>query len=145
MKDDLLAPPLAVAGVEAEQELLLRPQAGQGEGGRGEGAQVAHQLTALQLCHHGCEHLERSLGLHTGYFGTVLRLYMMYLQLRHHGCEHLERSIRLQDILERSLGFMISSVTTAVNTWNSPYRLYTGHFGTVLRLHDVSPAPSPRL
>jgi hypothetical protein len=113
MKDDLLAPPLAVASVQAEEELLLRPQAGQGEGWRGESGQVAHQLTALQLCHHGCE--------------------------------HLERSIRLQDILERSLGFMISSVTTAVNTWNGPYRLYTGHFGTVLRLHDVFPAPSPRL
>ncbi len=60
MEDDLLAPPLAVAGVQAEQELLLRPQAGQGEGGRGEGGQIAHQLTALQLCHHGCEYLERT-------------------------------------------------------------------------------------
>ncbi len=75
MEDDLLAPPLAVAGVEAEQELLLSPQTGQGEGGRGEGGQVAHQLTALQLCHHGCEHLEWYLWLHTGYFGTVLGLH----------------------------------------------------------------------
>ncbi len=90
MEDDLLAPPLAVAGVQAEQELLLRPQAGQGEGGRGEGGQVAHQLTAFQLRHHGCEHLERSLGY-------------------------------IQDILERSSGYMIiGMVPRSENIRNGP-------------------------
>ncbi len=44
----------------------------------------------LQLRHHGCEHLERSLGLHTEHFGTVLRLHDSWNgpQVR----EHVERS-----------------------------------------------------